>query len=266
MKKYKLAGIISLCLVLIISGFLAVEISADELDLEDDQELEDLKDEILADSDQILSADPNVNTSTQLLASLDEPEDKPAVAVFEIDDETGEFTEDGSSLVSQGAGDMLVTALKRSRQFKVLERISDEHLMNEHDLKDNNLIAADEGPELNELAGADYIIDGSVTEYQVDKESGGTGLSIAGVGGSDEYAVASTAIDLRLVDATSGEVLWSRSLRDEIEGERVGIETFEFMGENIVEFEAGQGKQEVVNLVLRRLLEEAVFELSEFIH
>lgn len=68
MKKYKLAGIISLCLVLIISGFLAVEISADELDLEDDQELEDLKDEILADSDQILSADPNVNTSTQLLA------------------------------------------------------------------------------------------------------------------------------------------------------------------------------------------------------
>jgi len=46
MKKYKLAGIISLCLVLIISGFLAVEISADELDLEDDQELEDLKDEI----------------------------------------------------------------------------------------------------------------------------------------------------------------------------------------------------------------------------
>lgn len=264
MKKYKLAGIISLCLILVFSGLVAAESSGDDLDLKDDAELDELKEEILDNSDEILSAEPNVNSSTQLLASLSEPEDKPAVAVFEIADRTGQRTETGSALVSQGAGDMLITALKRSRQFKILERLN-ENIMNEHELKDNNLIASGKGPELNELTGADYILDGAVTEYQVDKKSGGSGLSIAGVGGSDQYAVASTAIDLRLVDTSSGEVVWSRSLKDEIEGERIGVETFEFMGENIVEFESGQGRQEVVNLVLRRLLEEGVFELSELL-
>ncbi|MFW6301864.1 MAG: CsgG/HfaB family protein [Bacillota bacterium] len=266
MEKYKLVGIISLCLILVFSGIVIAEANGDELDLEDDAEFEQLKEEILADSDEILSAEPNVNTSTQLLASLSEPEEKSSVAVFEIADKTGQRTETNSALVSQGAGDMLITALKRSRQFKVLDRISNDNLMNEHELKDNNLIPSGEGPELNELTGADYIIDGAVTEYQVDKKSGGSGLSIAGVGGSNEYAVASTAIDLRLVDTTSGEVVWSRSLKDEIEGKRVGVEAFEFMGDNIVEFESGQGKQEVVNLVLRTLLEEAVFELSEFMN
>ncbi|MFW6378300.1 MAG: CsgG/HfaB family protein [Bacillota bacterium] len=259
MKKYKLAVLISLSLILIFFGIAEAE------ELKKETEFNDLQEEVLAEKEEILSAEPNVNTSTQLLASLPEPEKKPSVAVFEIADKTGQRTEDGSALVSQGAGDMLITALKRSRQFEVLDRLNNDNLMNEHELKDNNLTAADEGPELNELAGTDYILDGSVTEYQVDKKSGGTGLSIAGVGGSDEYAVASTAVDLRLVDTSSGEVVWARSLTDEIEGKRVGVESFEFMDENIVEFEGGQGKQEVVNLVLRRLLEEAIFELSKFL-
>jgi hypothetical protein len=34
------------------------------------------------------------------------------------------------------------------------------------------------------------------------------------------------------------------------------------MGNNIVEFESGRGKQEVINLVVRTLLEEAVYKLS----
>ncbi|MFN2362955.1 MAG: CsgG/HfaB family protein [Halarsenatibacteraceae bacterium] len=260
MKKYKFAVLISLSLILIFGIVVEAENFGNK------NEFEKLQEEILADKDDILSSEPNVNRSTQLLASLPEPEEKSSIAVFTIADKTGQRTEDGSALVSQGAGDMLITALKRSRQFKVLERLNNDSIMNEHELKNNNLIAAYEGPGLNELAGADYILDGSVTEYQVDKASGGTGLSIAGVGGSKENAVASTAIDLKLVDTTSGEVVWSRSLRDELAGKRVGAEAFEFMGDNIVEFETGQGKQEVINLVLRRLLEEAVFELSEFMN
>ena len=35
------------------------------------------------------------------------------------------------------------------------------------------------------------------------------------------------------------------------------------MGDNVVEFETGEGKQEVINLVVRTLLEEAVFDLAE---
>jgi|GEM_PF-494131 len=239
------------------------EVSEDEPSCEEGERLAELQEEIKGEKDKIKSADLNVNASTQLLASLDEPEEKPAIAVLEIADDTGEVTETGSYVVSQGAEDMLITALKRSRQFDVLDRVSDDNIMQEQDLQENNLLAAGEPPQVGELLGADYIITGSVTDYQVDKKSGGTGISIAGLGGSKEYAVASTAIDLRLIDASSGEVVWTRSLRDEIEGERVGVEAFSFMGDNIVELETGQGEQEVINLVLRTLLEEAVFELAE---
>ena len=259
MKYTKIFPVIILCLILTLSFAVQVE-AEDEVD---EEKIEELKEDIMAEKDEIKSAEPNVNASTQLLAALDEPEDKPAIAVLEIADDTGEVTETSSSVVSQGAEDMLITALERSRQFTVLDRIADDNIMQEQDLQQNNLLAAGENPELEELTGADYIITGSVTEYQVDKKSGGMGISIAGLGGSKEYAVASTAVDLRLLDTTSGEVVWSRSLRDEIEGEKVNVQAFSFMGDNIVELETGEGKQEVINLVLRTIIEEGVFELAQ---
>lgn len=74
--------------------------------------------------------------------------------------------------------------------------------------------------------------------------------------------MASSAIDLRVTDTSTGEVVWSKSLKKEIVGRSVGFEVFSFMGNNIVEFETGKGRQEVINLVVRTLLEEAVYRLS----
>lgn len=241
------------------------EIQDEVLQEQDDEteKLEELQEKIKSEKEEIKSAEYNVNTSTQLLAALEEPEEKPAIAVLEIADDTGEITDTGSTVVSQGAEDMLITALKRSRQFDVLDRVSDDKVRQEQDLQENNLLAEGENPEIGELTGADYIITGSVTEYQVEAESGGLGISIAGLGGYDKYARASTAVDLRLVDTTSGEVVWSRSLKDEIDGKQVGVQSFAFLGDNIVEFETGRGEQEVINLVLRTLLEEAVFEMAK---
>ena len=156
----------------------------------------------------------------------------------------------------------MITALKRSRQFKILDRTALGNFMNEQQLQNENRFAEGSGPNLGQMTGPDYIINGAITEYQVDKKSGGAGLSIAGIGGNKEYAVASTALDLRLVDTTTGEVVWARSLKDQIVGEKIGIQAFSFMGENIVEFETGRGKQEVINLVVRTIIEEAVFELA----
>jgi len=229
----------------------------------EEAKLKELQQQILNNAENIKSSKPNVTKATQLLAALQEPEEKPAVAVLKIPDKTGERTETRSTVVSQGATDMLITALKRSRQFKILDRVINNNVMQEQNLQKNNLLAEGENPDLNQLAGADYFITGAVTEYQVEKKTGGTGISVAGLGGSTEYAVATTAIDLRLIDSTSGEVIWSRSLKDEIKGKKVDLQAFSFMGENIVELETGKGSQEVINLVLRTLIEEGVFELAQ---
>lgn len=111
--------------------------------------------------------------------------------------------------------------------------------------------------------GSAVVTQGAITEYQVDRNTGGLGLNIGGLGGTREYAVATTAVDIRVLDSTTGEVVWSESLKGKIEGERVGVQAFSFMGNNIVEFETGRGKQEVINLVVRTLLEEAVFKIYQ---
>ena len=255
MNKIRVIGIIIICLIFIISFNSAAE--------DKKEKMKELQEEILNNSEQIKSAEHNVTTSTQLLASLSEPEDKSAVAVFKMVDKTGERKATGASVVSQGATDMLITALVRSRHFEVLDRVVDNNIMQEQDLQKNNLLSSGDNPSVNQLKGADYFITGAVTEYQVDKKTGGIGIAIAGLGGSSEYAVAKTAIDLRIIDSTSGEVVWSRSLKDEIRGEKVNLQAFSFMGSNIVELETGKGKQEVINLVLRNLIEEGIFELCQ---
>ena len=215
--------------------------------------------------EKVMLSQANVTTATQLLATLPEAEKKIPVAVYHISDSTGQFKGDrtgvSSSVVTQGATEMLITALQRSRQFIVLDRARFGDFINEQNLVANNRIVEGQGPVIGAMTGSDYVISGAITEYQVDMYSGGIGLRIAGKGGSQEYARASSAIDLRVTNTTTGEVVWAESLKGEIIGEKIGLEVFSFLGKNIVEFETGKGKQQVINLVIRTLLEEAVFKL-----
>ena len=268
MGKLKIRKGSTFFLIFLLVGALLVISSASVLSSEHEENVseensEQLMESILADYESIISSTPNVTPATQLLAALPEREDKPAVAVYAITDRTGQIKEEGSAVVTQGATDMMITALKRSRQFKVLDRVNFGDFMNEQNLKTNERLAGDEGPGIGQMTGADYIIQGAITEYQVDRNTGGIGLNIGGVGGSKEYARATTAVDIRVLDSTTGEVIWSESLKGEIEGERVGVQAFSFMGNNIVEFETGRGKQEVINLIVRTLLEEAVFKIYQ---
>lgn len=218
---------------------------------------------IIDSADQIMTSKENVTTATQLLASLPEVEEKHQVAIYDIKDKTGQYSEIGSYVVTQGATEMLITALIRSRQFEVLDRINFNNFMTEQNLVSQERTAADDGPTVGEMLGADYLIEGAITEYQIDRKTGGLGLIVGGKGGQQEYALASCAVDLRATDTTSGKVVWAKSLKKEIVGEKIGFQVFSFMGNNIVEFESGRGKQEVINLVVRTLLEEAVYKLCE---
>lgn len=220
----------------------------------------------LASPDKILMSASNVTTASQLLAALPESKERIPIAVYSITDSTGQYkTNDGASstVVTQGATEMLITALQRSRQFITLDRVRLGDLMNEQNLVSNGRIKVNGALELGVLTGTKYMITGSITEYQVNKETGGFGLVIAGKGGSQEYARASVALDIRVIHLSSGEVIWAESLVGEIIGEKVGLQLFSFLGKNIVEFETGSGKQQVINLVVRTLLEEAVFKLVQ---
>ena len=250
---------------LFVGGSAGLETDVNErnrIEAESVENSEQLIEEVRLSADKIISTEENVTTATQLLAALPDKEDKYKIAIYDIADKTGQYSEIGSNIVSQGATEMLVTALVRSRQFEVLDRVNFNSFMTEQSLVEQSRTVAGQGPVIGELLGSDYLIAGAVTEYQIDKRSGGLGLIVAGKGGLKEYAVASCAVDIRVTDTTDGKVVWAKSLKKEIVGEKIGFEVFSFMDNNIVEFETGRGKQEVINLVVRTLLEEAVYKLS----
>lgn len=215
-------------------------------------------------------ASDNVTTATELLQSLPVPEERLALAVYDIEDKTGQFKEEeyltNSKAVTQGATEMLITALMRSKQFDVLDRVEFQQMLNELNLVNQNFTDGKSGPTASQMTGADYIIEGAITEYDVDRNTGGIGLKIAGKGASKEYARATCAIDLRVTDTTTGKVIWAKSLKKEILGEKVDVTVFSFMGDNIVEFETGKGMQQAINLVVRTLLEEAVYQMAKDIY
>lgn len=258
MKQVKMILVITLIFVFIST----LNIFAEEVPTSED-DLDSLSQEILENAESIISSQPNVTVATQLLAALPEPKEKIKIAIYDLTDKTGQLQNPGSNVVSQGAVDMMATALMRSRQFIVLDRVNFSNFMNEQALQINERLAANQGPQIGELYGAEYVLSGAVTEYQVDHKTGGLGVVIAGLGGTNQKAVAKAAIDIRVLDATTGEIVWAESLMGEIEGTKSGLQAFTFLGNNIVEFETGKGKQEVINMVIRTLIEEAVFTLVQ---
>jgi len=213
---------------------------------------------------------PVINTTemTEKLLSLSIPKERIPVAVYELRDKTGQYKDDKlanrkSTAVSQGASEMLITALDRSHQFIVLDRVNFKNILTEQDLRGKKRLANNNSyPELNKLIGAKYIIEGAITEYNCDVITGGTNLKIVGIGGKTKFAKATAAIDLRVTNTTTGEVIKTLSMKDKIIGKMVGANIFSFFKtENLYEFESGKANQEPINLVVRRLIENMVYEL-----
>lgn len=209
----------------------------------------------------------NVTAMTDYLKNLPPPKQRVPVAVYQIVDKTGQHLEmkDYSSMstaVTQGATDMLIHSLIQSGQFKVADRSIFQSIMTEQDLQGKKRLApGEEHPAINQLMGSKYIITGAVTEYGLTR-TGGTKLKVDGKGASSENAVAYAAIDLRVVDSSTNEVVYSVSLRDDIKGTSLGGDVFSFFGkELLIDFETGTGWQEPINLVVRRLIDAAVYEM-----
>jgi curli biogenesis system outer membrane secretion channel CsgG len=92
---------------------------------------------LLASPADVMLSVSNVTTASQLLAALPEPKERIPIAIYAITDSTGQYKADGgavSSVVTQGATEMLITALQRSRQFTVLDRVRFGDLIIEQNL------------------------------------------------------------------------------------------------------------------------------------
>jgi curli biogenesis system outer membrane secretion channel CsgG len=148
---------------------------------------------------------------------------KRTIAVGNFD-AVGSFVEEyGQWDVGGGLAAMLTTALIQSNQFVVVERAQLTEILAEQGLAYDGLVTAETGAAVGRLSGAQLFVYGAVTEFNASEgRSGGSlGVSVPGLplrlGGSSTKITGTVAMDIRVVDATTGQVLESHPIHVALE-------------------------------------------------
>ena len=134
-------------------------------------------------------------------------EEKPRIAVIDFD-----FSSVGSrdllSLIPGGAdgvADLLVTGLVQSGEYTVVERSEIETILAEQNLGASGRVDASTAAEIGRILGVNAVIIGSVTQFDLQQQTGGGGAF--GIGARTQKTTADVAIDVRVVDTNTAEIL-----------------------------------------------------------
>ncbi len=145
--------------------------------------------------------------STVAVAKDDGPKGlKKMIAVVEFEDKSdrSRWHWTGPNPGS-GMSDMLTTALVQSGEFSVMEREQLDHVLAEQNFGQSGRVTEQTAPQLGKLLGVAAIVYGAVTEFGYSESS--TGASIPGLGGGLSKTTARVAIDVRIIDTTTGQIL-----------------------------------------------------------
>ena len=172
-------------------------------------------------------------------------------------DETGQFkpypASNFSTAVPQSATAMLVTALKDSRWFIPLERQGLQNLLNERKIiraaQENGTVGVNNRMPLQSLTAANIMVEGSIIGYESNVKSGGAGARYFGIGADTQYQLDQIAVNLRVVNVSTGEILSSVTTSKTILSYEVQAGVFRFIDyQRLLEGEIGYTSNEPVML------------------
>jgi curli biogenesis system outer membrane secretion channel CsgG len=157
-------------------------------------------------------------------SSVEAQELKKRVAVLTFDDKTDEgYSWGGSKTAGEGMSDMLITELVKSERYTVLERGEITSVLQEQDLGQQGIVTAESAAQAGKMLGAEIVIFGALTEFGYKERSSGGRTRRFGVGINSTTAV--VASDVRMVDATTGEIIAAESVRKEESKRGLSVDT-----------------------------------------
>ena len=170
--------------------------------------------------------------------------------------------------IGGGLSAMLTTALTESGRFIVLERAQLRQLTTEQELKASGVTNPETGPELGKLAGVQFLIFGAVTEFGADDRGGG--FSFGGARGgsnplsgalSTQSASGAVAMDVRIVDASTGQVTEVYKVKEPLESRGMdlsfGAKGMSLGSNQFLRTPLGEAVRRAITQVVDRLVAEA---------
>jgi len=195
------------------------------------------------------------------------------VALYNFSDKTGQRKPNDayaslSSAVTQGAEVLVIKALKEvgnGKWFRVVERVGIDDIVKERQMirQTRETFEGTNAKPLDPMLFAGILIEGGVIGYDTNKQSGGVGAAMLGVGADTQYSQDVVTVSMRAVSVQTGEVLMEVSTTKNILSTGSNVTFFKFydLGTQHVESEAGYTVNEPVTYAVRVAIEAAVVEL-----
>ncbi len=192
--------------------------------------------------------------------------DPPVMAVGQIADYTGKYDEFSGYKITQGAALMVMSALAKAG-LPMVERFDTSVAELELKYANNKLLGDDTGTGFRKvmagsIPGSRYHVIGGITELNFNIRSQAAEALIGPVSLSGRYYVLNVALDLRVVDSASLEVIDVVSYQKQIIGRELRAGFFEFLGGEPIDLGAGDRSQEPIQLAVRMMIERAALDLS----
>jgi curli biogenesis system outer membrane secretion channel CsgG len=193
-------------------------------------------------------------------------EARPMVAIYE-------FRSGVSEVGARAATDMFVTALVRSGRFRVMERARlNEGVVREKQLNASGATTGDVGSA--QLHGVRYLFEATLSEANASQDQRASGVNIGGMeigGGRNRDAI---AVDVRVIDASTGEVMDVLAVRRTVDATQSGISGVGSLVSAVAamhgralpvvpDVHSQQSHRESVDAAVRSAIEEAVATLGE---
>jgi len=189
---------------------------------------------------------------------------KARIAVADFDVKAAKATWD----IGSGLREMLVTALINSNRFSVLERQALAAVMQEQELSASGAAQTGSGPQRGKIKTADLIVTAAVTEFEPQASGGRAGIGGGGgvgsgiLGGLLGAALnkAHMALDIRIVDASTSEVLAATRVQGQASDIAGGI-----MGGFLGSWGLGGGLSAYANTPMEKAIRVCIIEAVRYI-
>jgi curli biogenesis system outer membrane secretion channel CsgG len=153
--------------------------------------------------------------------------------------------------------DMLASELASTKAFQVLERKEINAVIGEQDLGASGRIDPKTRAKIGKIKGAQYLVAGTVSAFEENTSGTGGGIGIMGfsIGGSKGKAY--MAVDLKVIDSDTGEIVDNRTI--EATSEKTGIS----LGAHVGFFSGGLKQHE--KTPTGKAIRACIIEITEYL-
>jgi len=148
-------------------------------------------------------------------------QEKPSIGVLRFTNDVAGMHWWNSTVASE-LQDMLASELVSTGAFQVLERKEIDAVLGEQDLSASGRVDKNTLVKMKKIKGAKFLIAGTVSAFEKSSETGG-GIRIKAIklGGKKEKTY--IAVDVKVVDTETGEIVDTRTIEAKAEGQALGV-------------------------------------------